>query len=117
MLTWTRIIDKRAFLDLIDSDKAHLAMIIELFKEQSQDNLENMENAASLDDSDAFLRAAHDLKNLGRNIAAMALIKHSETLEEHAARQELTKADAMLKETRKLLSKALRELTSIQKNL
>ena len=114
MFGLSKIIEKKLFLEYVGNDMEHFDTIIHLFKEQSEDTLKRMREALRQEDSSAFGHAAHDLKNLGRNIAANPIIDHSRALEEHAANEQLSMAAEMLDKTEKLLRRAQKELVSIR---
>ena len=115
MFLFSKIIDQKVFLESVGDDTCHLETLIHIFEEQARDNIAHMYTALGQNDYDAFERAAHDIKNLGRNIAADKLIQHSQMLEELAGRRELDDVDELIKETQKLLSKAQVELVKIRK--
>jgi hypothetical protein len=115
MFGFIRLIDQKTFHEIIGDDMGHLDTIIALFDEQANDNMSNMHEALLKNDALAFERAAHDLKNLGRNIAAQKLIEHSHELERLAAESALEAAAKRLKETSDLLARASRELKKLRK--
>ena len=117
MFGWNKIIDKREFLETIDNESALLDTVIELFTQQASDSLSHMQTALANKDCNAFERAAHDLKNIGRNIASDKFIKHSRELEILAGENKLDQAAAKIDSTQKLIAKAKKELENIRKSL
>lgn len=115
MLGWNKVIEKSVFMETIDNDSSLLDTVIELFKQQSKDTFNAMTTAIDQSDWFAFERAAHDLKNIGRYLASPRLIEHSHELEKLAAERHLEVAAHKLDRTAKLLTKALKELTTIRK--
>jgi HPt (histidine-containing phosphotransfer) domain-containing protein len=115
MLGFNRIIDKKTFHEIIGDDLEHLDTIIALFEEQADDNLTNMREAILKEDRGAFERAAHDLKNMGRNVASNRLVEHSHELEKLAAEARFGALHDKLEESSDLLAKALKELKSLRK--
>lgn len=115
MLLFSKVIDTKIFLESVGDDTSHLDTLISIFAEQSRDNIAHMYTALGKNDYDAFERAAHDIKNLGRNIAANKLIEHSQVLEELAAKRQLTNVEELIENTKKLLDRAQSELVKIRK--
>ena len=115
MLGWNKLIDSEVFYEIIDGDVCHLDTIIALFEEQAEENLEAMERALKQSDIQAFERAAHDLKNLGRNIAAQKLIDYSDQLESLAINSKFDEASDRLGKIKSLLKRAKEELNSLRK--
>lgn len=115
MLGREPLIDVEAFLGTIGDDHGFLDTVIALFKEQSDDTLNGIRAAIAQRDWDAFNRAAHDLKNIGRAVACKRLVDHSNELEELIAGQQLLIAVSLVGQTEKLLSRTLKELNKIRK--
>lgn len=113
MLGWNKVIQKDAFMRVIGNDLNFLETVISLFEEQAKDSLATLTNSLSTPDWSAYLRATHDLKNMGRSIASQKLIDHAGLLEKFAEEQDTSKALAKLKMTEKILSKARAELIQI----
>lgn len=110
MLSWNKLIDQTLFFEIIDGDVCHLDTIIALFDEQARENLQAMDVALENCDIQAFERTAHDLKNLGRNIAAQSLISLSEELESLARQACFKEAQKHLSKTRGVIKRAGEEL-------
>ena len=117
MFFTAKLIDKNLFLETIDRDQSLLETLISLFEEQSRDNINSMRDALRTKNNEQFERAAHDLKNLGRNIASEKLVEHSHILETLAAERKIIEAGKLLDQTEKLLGKAQKELIEIQKTM
>ena len=113
MFGWNKVIEKDAFMRVIGNDLNFLETVISLFEEQAKDSLVTLGSSLSTPDWSAYLRATHDLKNMGRSIASQKLIEHAGILEKFADEQNAVKARAKLKITEKLLSKARAELIQI----
>lgn len=117
MFGWSRVIDKKAFLETVGGDRALIETLIELFRQQSKENVQALEAAAKRGDNRAFQQAVHDLKNIGRNIASPKLLKHSQRLEALAANQQLDQAAESVQKTTAILAQALEELQSMRQSL
>ncbi|MFN8390851.1 MAG: Hpt domain-containing protein [Bdellovibrionota bacterium] len=115
MLGFSKIIDKKTFHEIIGDDLEHLDTIIALFEEQAEDNLSNMREAILREDRGSFERAAHDLKNMGRNVASQKLVDHSHELERLAKEAPFEALHDKLQDSSDLLAKALKELKSLRK--
>ena len=115
MFGWNTLIDQNTFHEMIGSDIEHLDTLIALFEEQSKENVESMQHAIQHHDVQTFERAAHDLKNLGRNIASSKLIEHSQELERIASETQFDLAATKIDETARLLNRALKELRKLRR--
>ena len=115
MFGWNNLIDHKTFHEMIGSDVEHLDTLIALFEEQSRENLESMQHAIRHQNVQVFGRAAHDLKNLGRNIASAKLVAHSQELERIASEPHLAEAAERIDETVRLLGRALKELRKLRR--
>lgn len=117
MLFFKKIIDKKTFLEVVGDEKEMISTIIELFLEQSADCLKTMRLSIDQLDPDNFKRAAHDLKNVGRNIACNDLIILSEELELIGEKREIDGVGDGIDKAEKILKKAHKELLEIQKSV
>ena len=113
MFDWNKVIQKNAFMRVIGNDLNFLETVISLFQEQAKDSLETLHMALHSLDWPAYLRATHDLKNMGRSIASQKLIDHAALLEQFAQSKDVTQAQIALKATTKILKKANAELIQI----
>lgn len=117
MFGWSKVIDKKAFLETVGGDPALIDTLIELFQKQSKENVQALQAAAKKGDNKAYQQAVHDLKNIGRNIASPKLLKHSERLEAFGANQQLELAAKSVEKTTEILAQALEELQSMRHNI
>lgn len=117
MFGWNRVIDKKTFLETVGGDPSFIDTLIELFRKQSKENVQALQNAARRGDEKAVQQAAHDLKNIGRNIASTKLIKLSSRLEELAAAKQLAEVTESIEKTTDLLARALEELQEMRSSL
>ena len=116
MFGWNKVIEKDAFMRVIGNDLNFLETVISLFESQAKDSLDTLSGALVTPDWPSYLRATHDLKNMGRSIASTKLIEHADILEQFAEGQNVVQAQAALKNTAKLLGKARAELIEIGAN-
>lgn len=117
MFGWNSVIDKKAFFDTVGQDPSFIDTLIELFRVQYAENIQALESAAKRGDEKGVQKAAHDLKNIGRNIASPKLIQHSSKIESLAAEKQLAQVIASVGKTTKLLEKALQELHDLRASL
>ena len=117
MLFAKKLIEREEFLEAVGNERELIDTLLDLYDEQTRDCLKNMRLAYERNDASLFERAAHDLKNVGRNIASKRLIEHAQDLEEMAARGELEGAVRNVRRTEKLLRTAGNELAAIRKSL
>ena len=116
MFGYSKVIQKDDLMKVIDNDISFLKTLIGLFEEQAKESLETFDSALKNSDWNSYLRATHDLKNIGRSIASEKLLQHAAELELFAKTQDTDKARAKLKSTTSILGKAHNELTKIQES-
>ena len=112
-----KVIEQRAFLQLITGDAGLLDTIIALFGQQSEDTIKTMEGALAAQDWQAMQRAVHDLKNIGRSVASPRLIQQSQELDRLAIERQLVQLQKAISRTERLLARASRELHHIRRKL
>ena len=112
-----KLIDKKTFLEVIGEDKDMVLTVLELFREQSELCVKTMHTAIERSDALSFKRAAHDLKNVGRNIASERLVEAAEELEGLGDNGELGSAAEKLVQAEKMLGTAEKELQGICNSL
>ena len=112
-----KLIDKKTFLEVVGNEKELVGTVVELYKEQTSDCMKTMRHAINSGDAVSFKRAAHDLKNVGRNIASEKLVEMSEELEALGDSGELQAAEEKLEPAEKLLQNAEKELSAILNSL
>lgn len=117
MFGWNRVIDKKTFLETVGDDPSFIDTLIELFRKQSKENVHALQAAAKRGDQKAVQQAAHDLKNIGRNIASTKLIKLSTRIEQLAAEKQLQQVVDSVDATTELLARALEELHEMRESL
>jgi HPt (histidine-containing phosphotransfer) domain-containing protein len=111
-----KVIDESLFLEIINNDLSVMNSMINLYHQQYIENIETMRSSIDRNDQLNFERAAHDLKNLGRNIASKKLIAISNLFEDEIEKHRLRDLEKLVNKTEKLLKKAELELKSILKN-
>jgi HPt (histidine-containing phosphotransfer) domain-containing protein len=110
-----KVVDEKLFLEIIQNDLSVIPSIINLYKKQSDENILLMKKSISNNDKLNFERAAHDLRNLGRNIASRKLIMISDNLEDKLNNYSLESLNNEIIKTEKVLRKAESELRKILK--
>ena len=111
------LIDRDTFLEVVGNEAAMVDTVIELYKEQTENGVKSINKAIDTADFLLLERAAHDLKNVGRNIASEKLVEQAHELEIMGANKDVESAIDKLDSVERMLNSALKELLAIRKSL
>ena len=112
-----KLIDKETFLEVVGNEAEMIDTVIELYKEQTANGLKSIQSAIDTNDSVTLERAAHDLKNVGRNIASEKIVEAAHDLELMGANKDIDAAFDKIDSIEKMLQNALKELKAIRGSL